>query len=116
MMVKSAQQYEDGGARPPPFTLSAITSKVVVYAPAERADTLTTLPLHVLCDADYQPPLPPPIHCFSTSSNVKRPVPYTLHPIHTQSVRRIIFEWPPMEDMTFGHYWRPFLFLILHSA
>jgi hypothetical protein len=29
-----------GYARPPPFTLSTITSKVVVYAPAERARTL----------------------------------------------------------------------------
>jgi hypothetical protein len=29
-----------GGARPPPFTISTIMLKVVVYAPAERADTL----------------------------------------------------------------------------
>ncbi len=29
-----------GGARTPPVTLSAITSKVLVYVPAERADTL----------------------------------------------------------------------------
>jgi hypothetical protein len=28
-----------GGARPPPFNISTITYKVVVYAPAERADT-----------------------------------------------------------------------------
>jgi hypothetical protein len=41
MMVKSAQPGEGGGvARPPPFTLSTITSKVVVFIPAERADTL----------------------------------------------------------------------------
>jgi hypothetical protein len=42
MMVKSAQPGDDawGGARPPPFTLSTIMSKVVVYAPAERADAL----------------------------------------------------------------------------
>jgi hypothetical protein len=40
MMVKSAQPREGGGARPPFFTLSTITSKVVVYATAERADTL----------------------------------------------------------------------------
>jgi hypothetical protein len=34
-----------GGARPPPFTPSAITykKKVMVYAPAERADTLTLI-------------------------------------------------------------------------
>ncbi len=30
-----------GGARPPPSGLSAITSKVVMYAPAERADPQT---------------------------------------------------------------------------
>ncbi len=29
-----------GGARPPPFTKSTIAYTVVVYAPAERADTL----------------------------------------------------------------------------
>jgi hypothetical protein len=28
------------GARPSPFTISTITYKVVVYAPAVRADTL----------------------------------------------------------------------------
>ncbi len=39
MMVKSAQLKGMGGARPLPFTLSTIMSKVVVYAPAERADT-----------------------------------------------------------------------------
>jgi hypothetical protein len=30
-----------GGARPPPFITFTITSKVAVYALAERADTLT---------------------------------------------------------------------------
>ncbi len=35
-MVNSAQPGE--GARPPPFTLSTITRKFLVYAPAERAD------------------------------------------------------------------------------
>ncbi len=39
-MEKSAKPGEGGGARPPPFTLFTITYKVVVYAPAERADTL----------------------------------------------------------------------------
>jgi hypothetical protein len=29
-----------GRARPPPFTISTITYKVAVYAPAEQADTL----------------------------------------------------------------------------
>jgi hypothetical protein len=41
--VNSAQPGEGGGggvAGPPPFTLSTITSKVVMYAPAEREETL----------------------------------------------------------------------------
>jgi hypothetical protein len=49
-MVKSAQPGEGGGARPPPFTLSTITCKVVVYAPAERADAL---PLFLLYPCMY---------------------------------------------------------------
>ncbi len=44
--VKSAQAGEGGGSRRPPlFTISTITYKVVVFAPAERADTL---PLFIL--------------------------------------------------------------------
>ncbi len=39
MMVNSAQP----GERPPPLILSTITSNVMVYAPAERADTLLFL-------------------------------------------------------------------------
>ncbi len=39
-MENSAQAGEVGGERPPPFALSTITYKVVVFAPAERADTL----------------------------------------------------------------------------
>jgi hypothetical protein len=40
MMEKSAQPGEGGNARSPlPFTVSTITSKVVVYTTAERADT-----------------------------------------------------------------------------
>jgi hypothetical protein len=42
MVVKSAHG-EGGGARPPPFTLSTITSKVVVYALSERACRFRTL-------------------------------------------------------------------------
>jgi hypothetical protein len=40
--VKSAEPGRGGDTRPPPppFTLSTITSKVVVYAPAKRAGTL----------------------------------------------------------------------------
>jgi hypothetical protein len=41
MIVKSVQLGEGGGGcTPSPFTLSTVTRKVVVYAPAERADTL----------------------------------------------------------------------------
>jgi hypothetical protein len=41
MMVNSAQPGEGGGGcTPSPITVSTITSKVVVYAPSERADTL----------------------------------------------------------------------------
>jgi hypothetical protein len=55
MMEKLAQAGEGGGvhAHPPPrptFTISTITSKVVVYAPAERADTL---PLFLLYPYKY---------------------------------------------------------------
>jgi hypothetical protein len=40
MMAKLAQPGEGGGARPPFFTITTITYKVVMYIPAERADTL----------------------------------------------------------------------------
>ncbi len=46
MMEKSARAGEDGGARPPPCTISTITYKVVVYALAERADTLSLFLLY----------------------------------------------------------------------
>jgi hypothetical protein len=41
MRVNFAQAGEGGGAHPPLFTTFNITCKVQVYAPAERADTLT---------------------------------------------------------------------------
>jgi hypothetical protein len=40
IMEISALPDEGGGARPPPFTISAITYTFVVYAPAERANTV----------------------------------------------------------------------------
>jgi hypothetical protein len=40
MMEKSAQPGTDGGCTPSPFYSIYITIKVVVHAPAERADTL----------------------------------------------------------------------------
>ncbi len=54
MMEKSTQPGVGGGCRctPIPFTISTITYKVVVNAPAERADTLPLFllcPLYVLC-------------------------------------------------------------------
>ncbi len=38
----------EGGVRPPPFTISTITNKVVVYAPAERAYPYST-PIWTRC-------------------------------------------------------------------
>ncbi len=46
MMEKLAQSSEGGGARPSPFTISTITYKVVTYAPAKSADTLSLLLLY----------------------------------------------------------------------
>jgi hypothetical protein len=46
MRVKLAKAGEGGGARPPPFIIFTITSKVAVYAPAEWADTLTLFHLY----------------------------------------------------------------------
>ncbi len=45
-----------GGALPPPFTLSTITCKVVVYTPPERADAVP-LPLFILYPYMYSVPL-----------------------------------------------------------
>jgi hypothetical protein len=55
---KIVQAGEGGGARPSPFTISTITNKVVVYALAERVDTLppiSTLLLYVLCGTSTIP-------------------------------------------------------------
>ncbi len=56
---KSAQPSEGGGARPPPFILTTITYRVVVYAPAERTDTLpyfySTRPIYVYSVAATNP-------------------------------------------------------------
>ncbi len=65
MMVKSVKPGEVGGctaARLPPFTLSTITSKVVVYAPAERGrytPPISPLPLYALCGCPTQQRQPP---------------------------------------------------------
>ncbi len=48
MMEKSAPPGESGGTRLPPFTISTITDKVVVYAPAERAYTISTIFLFLI--------------------------------------------------------------------
>jgi hypothetical protein len=47
MNDKLAQACEGGGAHSPPFTISTITYKVVVYAPLERANTLFLLYPHM---------------------------------------------------------------------
>jgi hypothetical protein len=55
MVVNSVQLCEDGGCTPSPFTLSTITSKAVVYAPAERAHTLISSLIYpfLLCGFSY---------------------------------------------------------------
>jgi hypothetical protein len=74
MMEKSAQPDKRGvgGAHPPPFTLVTITYKVVLYAPAEWADTLPLFhfyPLYVVCCASH------PALCIY-SQRVADPDPY----------------------------------------
>jgi hypothetical protein len=54
MMEKVAQAGEGRGARPSPFCSSTITNKVMLYAPAERADTL---PLFLLYPSMYSVPM-----------------------------------------------------------
>jgi hypothetical protein len=53
MMVKSAQPGVGWGVyAPPPFNVSNIPSKVVVYASAEgvrNTPNISTVPLYVLC-------------------------------------------------------------------
>jgi hypothetical protein len=46
MREKLTQACEGGDARPPPFTISTITCKVAVYAPAKRTDTLPLFNLY----------------------------------------------------------------------
>ncbi len=60
MVVNQPSLVRVGGARPPPFTLSTIMSKVVVYAPADKADKLLLFLLCVL-----------PFHCFMIHCNKK---------------------------------------------
>ncbi len=62
-----------GGARPPLFTISTITYKVVVYAPAERAESVPLFLLYpyVLCAPQYKPQ----IYCTAT------PTPSQLEPV-----------------------------------
>jgi hypothetical protein len=43
---KPAQSSDGRGWTPTPFTISTITNKVAVYAPAERADTFPLFLLH----------------------------------------------------------------------
>jgi hypothetical protein len=56
MMVNAAQPVE-GGAHPPPFTLSAITNTAVMYASAERADTLLLFLLYPFLLCGYNNPI-----------------------------------------------------------
>ncbi len=61
-MEKSAQAGEGGGTRPPPFTISTITYQVLMYAPAEMADTL---PLFLLYPYMYSVACTVQNHSFS---------------------------------------------------
>ncbi len=56
MVEKLAPAGVGGGKRPSPFTLSTITNKAVMYAPAEMADTLLLflLYLFILCVFTFQ--------------------------------------------------------------
>ena len=51
MMVNSAQPSAGRGCTPSPFTQTTITSKIVEYAPAEKAGTLLLFLLYpfLLC-------------------------------------------------------------------
>jgi hypothetical protein len=79
MMEKLAQPGEGGRCRPSPFTLSTITYKVVLYAPAEREDTLPLFLLHLymysVLLALPQPPTPNP--CLYVLFNI-----YVFSPTH----------------------------------
>jgi hypothetical protein len=56
VMVKLAQPGEGGGCTPSPFhSIYNITSKVVVYAPAEMADTLPLFLLYTYVYSVDQP-------------------------------------------------------------
>ncbi len=88
VMVKSAQHDEGGGARPPPFTLSTIMSKVVVYTPAEMADTL---PLFLLYP--YMNSVVVPQHVMSSTevvctflAHIARTVRLLYHETHSKTI------------------------------
>jgi len=50
MMENQPSLHGEGGGKDP-FTISTITYKVEVYAPAERADTFFSTPIYVLCSS-----------------------------------------------------------------
>ncbi len=78
MMEKSAQPSGGGGCTPALFfTLFTIRYKVVVYAPAERADTLypfSTLPLYVLCGRIKSVDLMKDCRALSTYNSVEEQI------------------------------------------
>jgi hypothetical protein len=128
MMEKLVQPGEGGGARPPPFTISTITHKVVVYFPAEGEDTLPlflfypymydvnsiipSLPPHVLCAANI-PHLYPQyvLYCMSLQHYMQLyvhvlflcvPVPSTILCTYSMSM--------PLAPMSTTHFClRPFM-------
>ena len=79
MLEKLAQPGEGGGARSPTFTISTITCKVVVYAPAERADTL---PLFLLYPYKYSV-----VTMTEEISRLGRRMLYFYHRAHRETMR-----------------------------
>jgi hypothetical protein len=72
MIEKLAQAGE--GERTPPFTISSITYKVVVYAPAERADTLPLLLLY------------PYLYSMTLATGLKLLYSITLHRVQSENI------------------------------
>jgi hypothetical protein len=64
MMEKSTKNDEGGGAHPPSLTISTITYKVVVSAPAERAVAHPLFPLNT-----YTYSVGPPLSSLSESQS-----------------------------------------------
>jgi hypothetical protein len=92
MMVKSAQPGKGGGCTPTPFTLYTITIKVVVYAPAERAETL---PLFLLYPYMYSVTT---LYPYMYSVTTLYPYMYSV-----TTTLCLLGSWPPQSVLKFQH-------------